>query len=146
MRSFVRPLASAALLLGLLGALSAQDKSDKKEPDKSDKLTHKSLLEMIRKLGYEPELLGKDKTEYSIKVKLENFQSVFTVHLSGDQTRLWFTANSVKLVDVKAIPESVLRALVRLNSDESPLHFTLDEKAARVYLLHNVANKGVTAA
>src|SRR5262249_40544723 len=129
--------------------VAADDKPvEKKEPEKKAdaKLTHASLLALLKKLGHEPVVYGTNKTDYQLTVNLENFRSVFSVHLSSDQSRLWLLAHSGKLTDVKAIPPAVLRKLVQLNSDQAPFHFTLDEKAARVYMLFSVPNKEITSA
>jgi hypothetical protein len=143
MRTTFRITALAALALA--GLAAAQPAPKDKDQDKTNQvakpLTHKTLLEKIRKLGYEPELLGDKKTIYRVTVELPNFRSVFDVSLSTDEKVLWTYSYSRTLPDLDAIPAGVLLDLLRVNFDLSPTQFILDAKARRVYLQWQTPNR-----
>jgi len=148
----MRAAFTAAFGLSLLMAMAAESPAQntpakKDEPKKeAPPLTDQTLLEMIKKLGFEPKIYGSKKNLYQVKISTDDFNSVFSVYLSDSKTRLWFVAESDKLVAVDAIPRPVLMKLLDLSDQNFPYHFTLDEQGQRVYLQFSISNEGVDSA
>ncbi|MFO0866138.1 MAG: TIGR03067 domain-containing protein [Gemmataceae bacterium] len=134
----------SAMFVGLIVQTHGFAQPAAKEPPPGS-LTTESLKKMLQDLGYEPYASSPTATWFRVTITRENFNSVFSVSISGGGgTSIWFESQAN--VDLEKIPGPALLKLLTLNEEIGPSYFSIDAKRKAILLNNNLPNRDWTNA